>query len=312
MIQVDALGEETTFAEIARRFAGASWLASFLETEPLNDPETNGIVVPRIVNASLRFDDTLKSGPGPWAVIVDGDLETSGDLVCRTDDYLVSTLIVTGDVRARNVRFASSARVGIEGDLVVGGGLGVVSGTWGDGGAVLWARSCEAGLVLLDGNTSIDADRLRRTLVCGSTGWREFQPDIHDHATFKELFEPDAFEEHGNLDPERAMTLANAGRSALRPEVENRLRGSKGLAPREALAWLANDPACRELMTLGDDASMTVLAERLARADIRSPSKASRARCAPCAVRGSRRTRGLTRPPPRSHPSGAHGWVSRG
>lgn len=264
MIQVDELGEETTFAEVARRFAGASWLASFLETEQLNDPETNGIVVPRIVNAGLRLDDTLESGPGPWAVIVDGDLETRGDLVCTTDDYLTSTLIVTGDVRARNVRFAASARVGIEGDLVVGDGLGIVSGTWGDGGAVLWARSCEAALVLLDGNTSIDADRCRRTLVCGSTGWREFAPDIHDHATFEEMFEPAAFDERGNLDFGRAMALANEGRSALRPEVENRLRGSKGLATREALAWLASDPPCREFMSLGDDASMAVLAERLA------------------------------------------------
>ncbi|WP_225888420.1 hypothetical protein [Myxococcus xanthus] len=264
MIQVDELGEETTFAEVARRFAGASWLASFLETEQLNDPETNGIVVPRIVNAGLRLDDTLKSGPGPWAVIIDGDLETSGDLVCTTDDYLTSTLIVTGNVRARNVRFAASARVGIEGDLVVGSGLGIVSGTWGDGGAVLWARSCEAALVLLDDNTSIDADRCRRTLVCGSTSWGEFTPDIHDYATFEEMFEPAAFDERGDLDSGRVMALANEGRSALRPEVENRLRGSKGLATREALAWLASDSHCRELMALGDDRSMAVLAEQLA------------------------------------------------
>ncbi|NOJ58088.1 hypothetical protein HK404_36545, partial [Myxococcus xanthus] len=49
--------------EAAQVFGGASWLASFLETEQLNDPETNGIVVPRIVNTGLRLDDTLKSGP---------------------------------------------------------------------------------------------------------------------------------------------------------------------------------------------------------------------------------------------------------
>ncbi|AKQ69962.1 hypothetical protein A176_006874 [Myxococcus hansupus] len=264
MSHIDELGEETTFEEVSRRFAGASWLASFLETEELNDPETNGIVVPRIVSGSLRFDDTLESGSGPWAVIVVGDLETRGDLVCTTDDYLTSTLIVTGDVRARNVRFAASARVGIEGDLVVGGGLGIVSGTWGDGGAVLWARSCEAALVLLDDNTSISADRCRRTLVCGSTSWREFTPDIHGHETFEALFEPAAFDARGNLDPARAMALANEGRSALRPDVENRLRGSKGLAPREALTWLASAPECRELLERGDDAAMKALSEQLA------------------------------------------------
>lgn len=264
MSQIDVLGEKTTFEEVTRRFAGASWLASFLETEQLNDPETNGVVVPRIVSASLRFDDTLESGPGPWAVIVVGDLETRGDLVCTTDDYLTSTLIVTGDVRARNVRYASSARVGIEGDLVVGGGLGIVSGTYGDGGAVLWARSCEAALVLLDDNTSISADRCRRTLVCGSTGWREFTPDIHGIETFDAVFEPAAFDARGNLDPERAMALSNEGRSALRPEVEDRLRGSKGLAPREALTWLASTPECRELLERGDDAAMAALSEQLA------------------------------------------------
>lgn len=80
----------------------------------------------------------------------------------------------------------------------------------------------------------------------------------------EEMFEPAAFDERGDLDFGRAMALANEGRSALWPEVENRLRGSKGLATREALAWLASDPSCRELMALGDDASMAVLAERLA------------------------------------------------
>ncbi|NTX07356.1 hypothetical protein [Myxococcus sp. CA040A] len=264
MIRLDELGEVTTFAEVARRFAGADWLTSFLETEDLNDPETNGIVVPRIVNASVRCEDTIKSGRGPWAVVIDGDLETSGDLVCRTNDYLSSALVVTGDVRARNMRFAASARVEIKGDLIVGGGLGIVSGAWGDGGAVLVARSCEAALVLLDGTTCVDADRCRRTVVCGARGWTEFTPDIHDHATFDEVFEPTVFDADGSVDYDRVMSLANAGHSALKPEVEDRLRQGKGLASRAALNWLASDSRSQALMALGDDASMAVLVELLA------------------------------------------------
>jgi hypothetical protein len=51
-----------------------------VETEQLNDPETNG-VTPRLIDGGLSTTEDLDTDGGPWAIVVAGDLVTTGDSV---------------------------------------------------------------------------------------------------------------------------------------------------------------------------------------------------------------------------------------
>lgn len=170
--RLEELGEPTTYEELSARHAGAPWLRWFLETRTLvtHEPE------PRLLRGDLRLTRDLRSGDGPWAMILEGDLETSGDLDFTTGDYAVSTLIVLGDVRARNVSFSSSARVSITGNLLASG---IITGSGGDSGACLGTdQLLTARAVLLDEHTSISAADGAgfRALLVGARGWQEFNP----------------------------------------------------------------------------------------------------------------------------------------
>jgi hypothetical protein len=91
----------------------------------------------RLYEGGLRTPDGVKSFPdadwSPFNVIVDGDLVTDGDV--ELFDYSGGHfLVVTGDLRARNVLLEGCPNVVVRGDLTVTGGL---LGRRGEDGGVL-------------------------------------------------------------------------------------------------------------------------------------------------------------------------------
>lgn len=230
---LEALGAPSTFANVAARYAGAPWLPLFLETEDLNDPETNGVVGVRVVDGDLTAA-ALHSDTGPWAIVVDGSLVIDGDIELSTSDYIASTLIVTGGVRARSVRYSTSMRVEIRGDLIV---ENVIGGFWGDASAFLAARSIEARCILLDSATSISARSRIDALIVGGRGWTEFRADAF-------------LDELGDLDAAEAFDRVRAGGPLPIDELAHRTR--RGLLSPTARALLDTDPAARALVAEPD------------------------------------------------------------
>ncbi|MDF5755311.1 hypothetical protein [Spongiactinospora sp. TRM90649] len=94
----------------------------------------------RLYEGGLRVAGDLESVTDddwvPYNVIVDGDLTVAGDL-SWWDGASGNFLLVTGDVRARNVILAGCPDVVVRGDLVVSGG---VQGSYGDDGGALTVR----------------------------------------------------------------------------------------------------------------------------------------------------------------------------
>ncbi len=232
-MRLDLRGEESSFAAISERFADHRDLALFLETASQNDPATNGEVSVRLLRESLRSNEDLVTDQGPWAVFIDGDLETSADLICSTGEYRVSsTLVVTGTVRARNLHFHTSARVVIGRDLVV---ENLVVGAGGDSGALLGAGTIDARLVVLDSNTCISAHHDLRAIVIGGRGWQEFVPDISDAFDHHpSIFDSGVFRADLGKIPSigKLVKVAWDQRAAgplLAPDIELGLRAAKGL-----------------------------------------------------------------------------------
>ncbi|WP_224365402.1 hypothetical protein [Hyalangium versicolor] len=230
-MKLEEMGREVSFEDIGVRYRSHQLLSWFLETRDLVDAE----VRPRIIEGGVHATEDIETGDGPWALIIEGELVTSGDLSFKTGDYATSTLIVTGHVRARNVFYGQSARVAIDRDLVASG---VVIGTWGSDGAVLGASgTLTARAVLLDAHTSISANAGGshsvpegfRTLIVGANGWREFKPDIlNEPGHYAHTFVPEVLR-NGVLDLSLARAHAKRGGTPFLPEVEQALRAKKGL-----------------------------------------------------------------------------------
>ena len=263
MVLLDEQCEPSSFVKLAPRYGEQPWWAWFVETESQNDPDTNGEVAVLVTVGDVRIADDARTSKGPWAMIIDGDLDVVGDLECSTDDYLVSTLIVTGTVRARNVLYSTSARIGIFGDLIV---EGVIVGSWGDASACLSARTIEARMIALDDNTSIGVhDRgVIDAVVKGSRGWSDLNPDLAGDIDDTRLFVPEVHDGH-YLDLDRVWERAREGQLPLLPDAERELRARKGLLPIDALHALTSDPRAHAIVARGggDRETVDVLADRL-------------------------------------------------
>ncbi|NMO22805.1 hypothetical protein HPC49_42920 [Pyxidicoccus fallax] len=231
-MKLDELGRETTFEELAKRFRGHDLWDWFHETKDLVRTE----VRPRLIEGGLDTTEDVETGEGPWALIIDGDLVTTGDLAFSTGDYATSTLIVTGHLRARNLEYGYSARVAVDRDLTA---TGIIVGSWGTDGAVLGVSgTLSARAVLLDAHTPIWANaggpssvpKAFRTLIVGGKGWQEFEPDVNvsDKDAHANTFVPEVLQ-NGWLDTHLALEHARRGGSPFRPEVEQELRAKKGL-----------------------------------------------------------------------------------
>jgi hypothetical protein len=229
---LDEQGHETTFEALAKRFGRHALWKWFHETKDLVSSEVNV----RLIEGGITTTEDVETGDGPWAIIIDGDLVTTGDIIFRTGDYATSTVIVTGHLRARNLKYGGSARVAVDRDLTASG---IVVGTWGTDGAELGVEgTLTARVVVLDPHTPIWANagtprsvpEAFRTLVVGGRGWREFQPDINvdDIDAHPRTFVPEVLK-NGVLDAWKALEHAQRGGSPFLPEVEQALRAQKGL-----------------------------------------------------------------------------------
>ncbi|MCK8499079.1 hypothetical protein [Myxococcus fulvus] len=229
---LDGMGREVSFEELAERFKGHDMRDWLLENRTLVSEEPR----PRLLEGGLHVDHDLMTGDGPWVLVIDGDLVTSGDLVCTTDDYAVSTLFITGQLQARNIRFESSARVSVDGDVVASG---VIVGTGGDSEASLGTSSTlTARAVVLDSNTAIWAKAGKprsvpeayRALIVGGKGWQSFTPDVDvgDPSHHPQTFVPEVIR-GGVLDAHKTWSHVRTGSGPFLPEVEQALRQKKGL-----------------------------------------------------------------------------------
>ncbi|MFP2909467.1 hypothetical protein ACLESD_31375 [Pyxidicoccus sp. 3LFB2] len=231
-MRLDELGREVSFEELATRFRGHDLWSWFLENRDLVEAE----VRPRLIEGGLDTSEDVETGEGPWALILDGDLVTTGDITFRTGDYATSTVIVTGHLRARNIRYGGSARVAVDRDLTASG---VIVGSWGTDGAVLGVSgTLTARAVLLDSHTPIWANaggprsvpEAFRTLIVGGRGWQEFVPDVEFGALeqHEQTFMPEVLK-NGVLDVQQALEHARRGGGPFLPEAEQALRAKKGL-----------------------------------------------------------------------------------
>ncbi|WNG28051.1 polymer-forming cytoskeletal protein [Cystobacter fuscus] len=231
-MMLDEMGREVSFEDISARYRGHESLNWFLETRDLNDEEPR----PRIIEGGLDVTHELRTSDGPWALIIDGDLVTTGDLVFMTEGAGTCALIVTGNVRARNISYGGSARVAVDGDITASG---IITGSWGSDGAVLGTSGVlTARALLLDPHTPIWANaggprsvpEAFRTLIVGGTGWQEFVPDIDADMpeNGEQTFVPEVLK-NGMLDLYLARKHAERGGSPFLPEVERSLRAKKGL-----------------------------------------------------------------------------------
>jgi hypothetical protein len=196
-----------------------AWVSEYLGQQSAKVEEAE-------IHAGGLQGDTLDFGPGPWVIVVDGDLLTPGDLTLDTRDN--SIIVVTGSVRARNVFFDEGTLVVIENDLVA---TGVVVGTHGDSnagldvGGALTARG-----VFLDAHTGMTVRGPLNALVSCAPGWKLPQDFVgQDQRT---LFVPEALNGE-RVDAFLVRQLAAEGRAVDLPHAEvaaresvKRLRGT--------------------------------------------------------------------------------------
>ena len=222
---IDEHGRASSFAEIATRHAEQPWLGWFLETDGLNDRDVVGPWQPRLLEGPLHLARDLVSGPGPWALVIEGDLISSGAVELSTDDYRVSSLVVLGDLRAPSLQVSGSARLQVEGAVVVDG---VVSARNGDSGAALSvAGELRARVVLLDEHTCAAAGGGIRAIVVGSPAWPGLAPDVcpdPDHNA--EIFVDDVLRD-GALDFDAVRELVRGGASPFLPGIEASLQARR-------------------------------------------------------------------------------------
>ncbi|KUN84155.1 polymer-forming cytoskeletal protein [Streptomyces griseoruber] len=168
-----------------------------------------------------------REGDGDWSpcnVIVDGDLTVDGDLEWW-DSAGGTFLLVTGNVRARNVLLSGCPDVVVRGDLTVTGG---VQGHHGDDGGFLTVKGLvRAQVVISTLYFNLDFARRPDALLIADT-YRttcpvDLTPDELDDIVLPELLDRD-----DRADEHKIGEALRAGRPVLRPGVR---ATSAGAAP---------------------------------------------------------------------------------
>jgi hypothetical protein len=161
--------------------------------------------------------DTLKPN-SPWILVIDGDLDVSGDIDLSTEPYDMSLFVVFGNVRAKNFRFSGSACCFVSKSLELSGGC---FGDHGDESAELHCAKLTARVLVLDGHTGVNAAELN-TVVFASEGWglpRHFTEN--DNAA--DFFVVDVLTDDG-IHEEEVWNLMTSGRDPFLPGAYEKLR----------------------------------------------------------------------------------------
>ncbi|RKH29150.1 hypothetical protein D7X12_39800 [Corallococcus sicarius] len=219
--RLDDLGRETTFEELHSRLHLHPREAELRDFEPRpNGPPPARL---RIIDGGIDGSGDTDTGKGPYVVLVDGPLKTSGHLDLWTYEYLPGLVIVRGDLQARTLSFGNGARVFVEGSVFVDDWL---FGRYGDHNAVLSAKGeLRARASFLDVHTFLYADGGVRSLLYASrAGWETLEPDIANEGEGdgKDFFDPAVLDRYGDLDFKRAIQAAREGRPLFLPGVEER------------------------------------------------------------------------------------------
>lgn len=166
-------GRQISMDELKKQYGEHDWWQWFEETASLNDEP----VSIAHITGPLQIDGDLVLDEDPWAIIIDGNVDVKGTIICKTPEERVSTLVILGKLQARNLFFSGSARLAIEDDVTLDG---FVVGTWGDGGASLDVNgTLTARGVLLDAHTPAKAtNQINALIMCGE-GW-PIKPDFLD------------------------------------------------------------------------------------------------------------------------------------
>jgi hypothetical protein len=160
----------------------------------------------RLYEGGLRVEGNFeREGDEEWSpynVIVDGDLTVDGDLEWW-DSLSGNFLLVTGDVRARNVLLAGSPDVVVRGDLTVSGG---VQGHHGDDGGCLTVKGLvRAEVVISTLHFQLDLARPAEAPVIDTTG------------ELTRMVLPELLGRDDEADVYRISDALRAGRPVLRP-----------------------------------------------------------------------------------------------
>ncbi|RKH08795.1 hypothetical protein D7X74_30860 [Corallococcus sp. CA047B] len=214
--RLDELGESTTLLEVRARLRSHRWAPELdiFERSP-------GVV--RRLDAGLDAPEGLDTGDGPYVVLVEGPLRTTGHLHLWTDDYLPGLVIVRGDLEARTLSFGNGARVFVEGSVRVEGEL---FGQYGDRNAALVATGViQARATFLETTAGMYAEGGVQSLVYSPLGlYESLVPDIENEGVGDGVhsFDPSVLDAYGDLDFRKAIQAAREGRPLFLPGIEER------------------------------------------------------------------------------------------
>ncbi|MCY1034852.1 hypothetical protein OV207_25620 [Corallococcus sp. BB11-1] len=214
--RLDALGEATTLLELRARLRSHRWAPELDAFE-----RAPGAV--RLLAAGLDAPEEIDTGNGPYVVLVEGPLRTTGHLHLWTDDYQPGLVIVRGDLEARTLSFGNGARVFVEGSVRVEGEL---FGQYGDHNAVLMAAGeIRARAIFLDTTAGVYAEGGVQSLIHAPLRMYEsLAPDIENEGVGDGVhsFDPAVLDAYGDLDFRKAIQAAREGRPLFLPGIEER------------------------------------------------------------------------------------------
>jgi hypothetical protein len=233
-VRLDRDGEAATVSDLRDRYSGAwDWFAG--ELTNLNDggpeadlAEAERIDAVRLYPTGLHTGEPIDTGGGPYLVVVDGDLTTSGWIRFTSDDYVPGLVVVSGDVRAQALLFRG-IRVVVLGSVVLSQGC---FGWWGDANGMLHADGVvDSPVIAVDIHTAVFSEAgLQGVIFAGRGWWSGLEPDTMD----EECFRPEALDADGSLDMDAAFAVAGSGMPVLRPGVAENY--PQRLRPRRAMS----------------------------------------------------------------------------
>lgn len=213
----------TTVDEIKKRFEAENELETFGwfedQLEFINQRAKQKEKSPppmQLVKRPVKLADLeLKS---PWILVIDGDLEVTGDIDLSTEPYDMSVFVVLGNVRARKFRFSGSACCFVSKSVELTGGC---FGDHGDESAELITAKLKARVLVLDHVTGVEVDELD-AVVFGSEGWG-LPLALTDDDNAADFVVEEALSEDGIHEP-GMWDLMTSGRDPFLPGAYEKLR----------------------------------------------------------------------------------------
>lgn len=214
---IEEAGTAITFDELCARYADRPWryMLDEFPREERRDAAAAGTI--RRIAGGLRTDESIETGYGPYIVVIEGDLVTTGHVDLDTDDYVPGLVIVTDGFRADSLSYDNGAQ------FVVGGSADIARvcvGQHGDRNGVFHVYGeLSVPLLAVDRNSTFGAGRFRGLLLAqGRVEGRE--PDLKEVSDNERLFPAELLEKYGGLDLVKVIEAARAGRPLLLPGVE--------------------------------------------------------------------------------------------